>query len=72
MIVKCFKLGFIVAMTVPLPSPAEKGDREAVDEESICNLTYWVYNDIHTTMRIEVTKRLMQKCFLGFSRPEKW
>ena len=59
-------------MTVPLPSPAEKGDREAVDEESICNLTYWVYNYILTTMRIEVTKWLMQKCFLGFSRPEKW
>ena len=29
-----FKFGFIGGLTVPLPSPAEKGDREAVDEES--------------------------------------
>jgi hypothetical protein len=28
------KFGFIGELTVPLPSPAEKGDREAVDEES--------------------------------------
>ena len=29
-----FKFGFVGGLTVPLPSPAEKGDREAVDEES--------------------------------------
>ena len=31
---------------VSLPSPAGKGDREAVDEESICRSAYRVYNQL--------------------------
>ena len=55
-----FKFGFVGALTVPLPSPAEKGDREAVDEESICKPTYRDYSYAPTTMRIEVLKQLIQ------------
>ena len=47
-------------LTAPLPSPAEKGDREAVDEESICKPTYRDYSYAPTTMRIEVLKQLIQ------------
>jgi hypothetical protein len=39
-----FKFGFVGVLPRPLPSPAEKGDREAVDEESICNPTYRDYS----------------------------
>ena len=39
-----FKFGFVGELPRPLPSPAEKGDREAVDEESICNPTYRDYS----------------------------
>ena len=55
-----FKFGFAGEVTVPLPSPAEKGDREAVDEESICKPTYRDYSYAPTTMRIEVLKQLIQ------------
>ena len=48
-----FKFGFVGELSRSLPSPAEKGDREAVDEESICNPTYWDYSYVPTTIRIE-------------------
>jgi hypothetical protein len=54
----------------PLPSPAEKGDREAVDEESICNPTYWDYSYVPTTIWIDASKWLIQMHFLGFRDPK--
>ena len=68
MIQTSFKFGFVGVLTVPLPSPAEKGDREAVDEESICKSTYRDYSYAPTTMRIEVLKQLIQ--LLVFWRAE--
>ena len=58
-----FKFGFVGELPRPLPSPAEKGDREAVDEESICNPTYRDYSYVPTTIRIEASKWLMQLHF---------
>ena len=58
-----FKLRFIGELPRPLPSPAEKGDREAVDEESICNQTYWGYSYVPTTIRICAPKWLIQLYF---------
>ncbi|MBO5512102.1 MAG: hypothetical protein J6B24_10250, partial [Clostridia bacterium] len=77
------KFGFIGVLTVPLPSPAEKGDREAVDEESICKPTYRDYGYAPTTMRVEVLKQFVQLLvFLGAeiqkavgkvaTLPERW
>ena len=60
---RSFKFGFVGVLTVPLPSPAEKGDREAVDEESICNPTYWGYSYVSTTIRIKTAKWLIQLYF---------
>ena len=78
-----FKFGLGGVLTVPLPSPAEKGDREAVDEESICKPTYRDYSYASTTMRIEVLRQLIQLLvFLGAriqkavgklaTHPERW
>ena len=65
-----FKFGFIGGLPRPLPSPAEKGDREAVDEESICNPTYWDYSYVPTTIWIDASKWLIQMHFLGFRDPK--
>ncbi len=69
--IEIFKLGFVGEFPYSLPSPAEKGDREAVDEESICNLTYWVYSYVLTTTWIDVSKMVDAKVLFGFFETRK-